>query len=719
MPRVLNRNTIPALTQGLDASDILECYALVRSAPLHGIANSTIHIQKTAIGFRYRPPGSQLQKMHIDKQPVEMTLEYGPQRVGPLLRHEAMPYIQGMDQDYSFIGWENEGRIFYTTEIVTETYVSSYYMASMSGAVLNKILVQAVEYSELRRRYLPFSIFSAKKGREVRSSSSVDFAQYIWRQLANLGVEIHPILPPPIYEARLWVDSWETVVPSQTTSNEAASFYQKLYQCLEAIATNDYSAYVPPVLPTGSPVAISRMPSLAPTIASTKRSPSRTRLPTMDAILPNEEETFDTPGNRTLDDRQMEEADGKEVSLNDLDDDDVVNIGVSDPVAKKEPNLDDDGASTLSTSQAPSVANPAVSPSPVTPAPTAAAVVPEDKVEEAKQAVATAQQAADEAKNAAQTEGETKAADAAQSAANAAQVAVDATSDAAAKAAMDGLLSGDGATMTSIVTQCLTREKYGIASTNGNGTVSIDAFLYLEGTNYYKLKMTSPFLEIAKINRALPVAVKRSELIGGGEPVDFVLAFLVLSSVFLLVIFLLQQVGYECCHSLFRCQRWFFNPRKYDYEGNTLDTLGGSVDADEDVIPMSMGGRASKSPSLLPRTSTPKSSRTSPGPDSPELNTTSSGGSRGSQVELEMSILSSGHSSLMSSDRKPQGDLSGDDVEVNLAVVPERLFRDPDLVDMPHLKSTSRVAIPVGSNQQGITDTGHPNEVQYTFDAYS
>ena len=707
MPRVLNRDAIPALTQGLDASDILECYALVRSAPLHGIANSTIHIQKTAIGFRYRPPGSQLKKMHTDKQPVEMTLEYGPQRVGPLLRHEAMPYIQGMDQDYSFIGWENEGRVFYTTEIVTETYVSSYYMASMSGAVLNKILVQAVEYSELRRRYLPFSIFSAKKGREVRSSSSVDFAQYIWRQLANLGVEIHPILPPPIYEARLWVDSWETVIPSQVTSNEAASFYKKLYQCLEAIATNDYSAYAPPVLPTGSPVAVSRMPSLAPSIASTKRSPSRTPRPTEKATNPIDEAS-DVPGNRTLDDREVEESDGTDGSINDLDDDDAVNIG--DPVVEKDPNTE---------SQSPSTAKPAVSPSPVSPAPTSTVIVPEDKVEEAKQAVATAQQAADEAKSAAQTDGDTKAADAAQSAATAAQVAVDATSDAAAKAAMDGLLSGDGATMTSIVTQCLTREKYGIASINGNGTTTIDAFLYLEGTNYYKLKMTSPFLEIAKINRALPVAVKRSELMGGGEPVDFVLAFLVLSSVFLLVIFLLQQVGYECCQSLFRCQRWFFNPRKYDYEGNTLDKVGDSLHVDEDNIPLSMGGRASKSPSLFPRTSTPKSSRTSPGLDSPELNSPNSAVTRDSLGELEMSILSSGRSAAMSSDRNLQRNLSGDDIDENLAVVPERLFRDPDLVDMPHLKSTSRVAIPVGSNQQAPTETGHPNEVEYTFDAFS
>eukprot|EP00429_Kryptoperidinium_foliaceum_P009881 CAMPEP_0176004772 /NCGR_PEP_ID=MMETSP0120_2-20121206/1865_1 /TAXON_ID=160619 /ORGANISM="Kryptoperidinium foliaceum, Strain CCMP 1326" /LENGTH=64 /DNA_ID=CAMNT_0017337463 /DNA_START=250 /DNA_END=441 /DNA_ORIENTATION=- len=48
MPQVLTRAVIPSLIQDLDASDVLECYALVRSAPLHGLANSTIQIQKTA-----------------------------------------------------------------------------------------------------------------------------------------------------------------------------------------------------------------------------------------------------------------------------------------------------------------------------------------------------------------------------------------------------------------------------------------------------------------------------------------------------------------------------------------------------------------------------------------------------------------------------------------------------------------------------------------------
>jgi len=770
MPRELDRNAIASLTQGLDAGDVLECYALVRSAPLHGIADSTIHIQKTAIGFRYRPPGmSQQKKQTIDKHPVEITLEYGPPRVGPMLGHEAIPYVQGSNTNDLFISWENEAKIFYTTEILKESYISSYYMASMTGAVLNKILAQAVGYAD-HRRYLPFAVYS-KKGREIRASSSVDFARYIWRQLANLGVEIHPILPPPIYEARLWVDSVEKVVPSDHVTQEAASFYQKLYQCLEAIATNDYSKYIPPTPP---PVPTSPMPSIAmteeptqiptneqtkaptkvPTTFPTKihsKPPTKapTQLPTKaPTMVPTKEPTIEptkiatesspSPSpqpnsdtttapsahlrNRLPASRALETA---EVSSN---------LGSSglDINPDKDPMVTDHVPPTPSIiTQAPSTLYPTTSaPVAATPVstslPTTEIVVPEDKVEEAKQAVATAQQAADEAKSAAQTEGDSKAADAAQSAAIAAQVAVDATSTAAAKVAMDSLLSGDGTAMTSIVTQCLTREKYGM----GNGTTkSLDAFLYLEGSNYYRLKLTSPYLEMARINQALPQAVAKSEFSGGGELIDFFLAFVVMTALFILVILLLQQVGYEFSRPFYRCQRWFFNPRKYDKEGNTLDKIDdGRFYFREDNIPLSMGGRGSRISPVFPLASTPKTPKilSSARDHSPELSETprsSTGSTNGIMMELEMTGMSSGgHSIRRSPDHSIVANLSSDDLEENLAVVvPERLFRDPDLVDMPHLKSTSRVAIPVGrsNSPQNSCGTGHPDEVEYTFDLHT
>lgn len=525
----------------------------------------------------------------------------------------------------------------------------------------------------------------------------------------------------------------EKVVPQETTVNEAASFYKKLYQCLEAIATDDYSAYEPPTLPP-----VSQIPSSAPTIeihldgqdASLPPAHDRKQSLASPSSAPHHKSTGEgrkgvdeKPTNRMLRIRLDELADGQG-ETGDIDDDRDELVGSDSPgedhldAGTESPSPTNssiaDNPTTPSPSLSPITDNPTISPAPVSPVPTQEVIVPEDKVEEAKQAAANAQQAADEAKNAAQTEGDTKAADAAQTAATAAQAAVDATSNAAAKAAMDGLLSGDGATMTSIVTQCLTREKYGIASVNENGTATINAFLFVEGSTYYKLKMTSPYLEIAKINRALPKAVTRSEFEGGGELIDFVLAFLVLSAIFLLVLALLQQVGYECFQSLFRCQRWFFNPRKYDYEGNTLDNVVGSFVSVGGGIPLSMGGQSPNVSPFITRRSSRKFAEL-------ELRKSHLVGSSGFQectLEVEMSNLSNGRLKQMLSDHASSGSVT-DDMDEILSVVPERLFRDPDLVEMPHLKSTSRVAVPVGSNPQAISDTGHPDEVEYSFEEFS
>jgi hypothetical protein len=233
-PIVLTRNAIPSLAKHLDASDFLECYALVRSVPLHGIANSTLHVQKMAIGIRYRPKVSLTGQ--LVKDPLELTLEYGPQRLGPRLNHDTTPFIQ-VEESSSYISWDNVGKVYYTTKIVSENFVSSYYMASMTGAVLEKILLQAVEYTEKRRFYQPFSVYSLENGREIRSSSSSDFTQFMWTHLANLGVEIEPILPPPLYETRLWTSSVKKVIPEPVVSLAAAKDFTIAWSRLQPMTT--------------------------------------------------------------------------------------------------------------------------------------------------------------------------------------------------------------------------------------------------------------------------------------------------------------------------------------------------------------------------------------------------------------------------------------------------------------------------------------------------
>jgi hypothetical protein len=775
-PRVLTKNVIPTLTQGLDASDILEVYALVRDAPLHGIANSTLHIQKMALGVRYRPSG-----VRDLKEPMELTLEYGPQRMGPSFSHEAVPFVQVEDTS-SFIAWDNVGKVYYTTKIVTQNYLSSYYMASMTGAVLDKILAQAVDYSERRRRYQPFAVYSSENKKELKSSSGADFTQFMWKHLAMLGVEIEPILPPPVYEARLWVSSWQKVIPEAAVAQAAATYYQKLYQCLESIATNDYGAYIPSALPTVSPAPTpgptqQRIPSAKPSeenantgeeaaanpSAPDSNSPmdktNSTTIPDADSNVPADDSATDADG--TEDETAPQPEDGvpenepsenkdesqgendDDISPSDdsnhldednqtsdngdnrlrymrrrLDEDEIFDDDIDDGSEKEEEDSEINDVESLDvkavseeSANKPSALGTAT-PTPTELEPPALPSSGQD-VEKAQQAAQEAQIAADEAENAATTEEDTKSAEAAQVAAHAAQAAADATSDAAAQAAMDGLLSGDGAVMSSIASTCFSNPQYDIASVDENGTVTSEAYLYRDGSLYYKLNLTSPYLEVVKVNRPLPKVVLISDYGSGGDFVDWVLALAVLGLVALTVVVILQQMGYQYIASLFRCQRWFFNPRKYDYEGNAVfveDEEGAPFRFGQDSIPLSMGGRVSPRsrrnvrPPAAPDVENdsdvlvPELSRS--GRSDTEPSSSARPNSNNGFGEVELSTIPSRMRPARAISRSDsQGSLSDEDFGIREGpVLPERLARDPNLVDLPDLKSKSKVAVPVGGN---------------------
>lgn len=725
-PRVLTRNIIPVLTQDLDASDVLECYALVRNAPLHGIANSTLHINKMALGLRYRP--SAAIGAH-NKLPLELTLEYGPQRLGPLLRHEAMPFIQ-MEENTAFVSWENVGKVYYTKKIATTEYSGAYFMASMTGAVLNKMLVEAVDYASKRRRYQPFSVYSAENGKELRSSSSVDFTQYMWQHLANVGVEIKPILAPPIYEARVWVSGYTKVSPEPSVAQAAAIFYQKLFQCLEAIATGDYSEYMPTQQPTLSPV-----PTPSPTVFGNETSlPSGS--PTKEEVGEGEDKEEKSDGTNGEKDTLPEEKSGgtngekdilPEISESLDDEDQIVNTTASnDEDDDSEGDLDgndrklrrrldvEEGEASVSETEAldqpdaPETAAPSTAPS-TSRAPTEVNESDDEihDVDKAKQAAQEAQEAASEAKEAAKTEGDTKAADAAQAAATAAQKAADATSNAASQAAMDGLLSGDGSLMSSIVTTCFTNPQYDILSVDENGTaLQTHAFLYRDGSMFYKLNLTSPYFEVVRVERPLPVGSNAGEFMAGGDLVDWVLAFVVIGSVLLGFLIILQQSGYYYYGPLYKCQRWLFNPGHHADEEN-LEQEGVRLTFGADAIPLSMGGRRSYSSPVRQTNELFQFSEGEPddlkfpdftnGGTTPKPKVLRAGSSLETFGDVELRRMPSPHDTKRIIRLNSLGSASSFDDELEAQdTVPTRLTRDPDLVDMPDLKSKSKIAMPAG-----------------------
>jgi hypothetical protein len=741
-PVVLTRTAIPSLTQGLDAGDVLEVYSLVRQAPLHGLANATLRVHKMALGFRFRPTDAAI--VGRNKEPLELTLEYGPQRFGPLLLHEAMPFIQ-MDDDSAFVSWENVGKVYYTTEISSELYLSANYMASMKGAVLGRILQEAVNYAGQRRRYQPFSVYTAETRKELlRSSSSADFTEYMWRHLAELGVEVEPILVPPMYEARLWVAEVSKEIPDQRVAQRAATFYRKLYLCIESIAFGDYSAYMPTSSPSlsFSPTALPTQtvsPSLSPSSAPTKpantTSPSaapRTQRPTLrsnetfvggrgDVTLPPTAlKTIGTNHGTGTQNQTVNGAADSDTQGSSEQEGGGGNHGTKWRYRTR--HLDEkvslenttSAAPTDSISQVPSAA-PTVHPLPSS----------GQDVENAQKAAQEAQDKANEAKEAAHTEGDSKAADAAQAAASAAQKAADATSNAASQAAMASLLSGDGHTMSSIISTCFSNPLYDIASIDRNGTFTSHAYLYRDGSLYYKLNMTSPFFDIVKVERTLPKATTFADYGSGGDFVDWTLAIFLLGTVVLGLLVILQQIGFHFFEPLYKCQTWFFNPRQTrrtpDFNGSSEERGQEPVFMHgEEAIPLSMGGRlTSISPirqqtlynGAMNETSAKIGLPDLPGPNnraiSPALSFRGGNGSSGDsfgEIELQRFVSNT----PQRRDRSDSFDsaysnesFSRDSPDPTSGAFRKRFARNPDLVDLPHLKSKSKVAVPVGLNDSG------------------
>jgi hypothetical protein len=129
-PKILTRTTdLPSLS-ALDAGDIVECYALTRMAKLEnsmGASSSSLIVRKSAIAFRYKPKSSS-PDVH-DKEPFELTLEYGPQRTGPTQSFEAMPSVNGHyrglayeDGDGMYVSWENHGTYFVLIDVSLVRY---------------------------------------------------------------------------------------------------------------------------------------------------------------------------------------------------------------------------------------------------------------------------------------------------------------------------------------------------------------------------------------------------------------------------------------------------------------------------------------------------------------------------------------------------------------------------------------------------------------------
>ena len=294
------------------------------------VPSGPVLIRKSALAFRYRPrsaAASASRGPHFSSEQIlseipdqdltpadmlekqkyfELILEYGPERSGAAKISESMPMVRldsesgGMGSKY--VSWENQGRVYYSNYISSE-WTGAYYMAPITGVVMEKIIQHAVEYTYKRPRYQPFEVVSKPSGNLiVKSSGSDDFVWQMFRDLADLYVDIDPLLVPPRGRVQFYVADPEDEegddeagrrnegdvdnngnisnkpkkqrqpnpnvkrVNGAVEGSHAAMFFENFFNCANAIKTGDYSLYLPPE--TSSP-SVSPTVSLAPTAAPT------------------------------------------------------------------------------------------------------------------------------------------------------------------------------------------------------------------------------------------------------------------------------------------------------------------------------------------------------------------------------------------------------------------------------------------------------------------
>ena len=196
------------------------------------LPSGPVRIHKPALAFRYRPrvvsheefSSSSSSSPHEHRKYFELTLEYGPERTGATRTFESLPVIQmdtelmaeaGNDDFGKFATWSNDGRVYYSTHISDE-WSDAYYMTSITGVVVEKIIQRAAEYNNKRPRYQPFEVISKPSGKLLlKSSSADDFVWEMFHDLADLYVEIDPLLVPARGRVQFYVSD-----PDENEMNE-------------------------------------------------------------------------------------------------------------------------------------------------------------------------------------------------------------------------------------------------------------------------------------------------------------------------------------------------------------------------------------------------------------------------------------------------------------------------------------------------------------------
>ena len=142
--------------------------------------------------------------------------------------------------------------------------------------------------------------------------------------------------------------------------------------------------------------------------------------------------------------------------------------------------------------------------------------------------------------------------------------AADATLTAASKAAMDSLLHGDGATMTSILSTCFSDPKYHIGQANNDDDddKSTFVYLYIDGATYYRLNITEPYWDVLHSSQA--IATPETPSIAKASFFEWLLVLIIIGGFLFGILVMLHFTGVVSIDPRLSF-RWFFHPTKPDH----------------------------------------------------------------------------------------------------------------------------------------------------------
>jgi len=520
-------------------------------------------------------------------------------------------------------------------------------MAPITGSVLIKIFDFIADYPLKHPRYQPFQVIEKETDSIIiKTSDSEDFVWNVFRKLAEMFVNIEPIILPHRHGIRLYVEdakrdierySSHMLVEDNDMSSEnsdssdlntggnsvrgklvahaAAEFYENLYTCINSIKSGDYSLYEPAIDDDTDNIetAVSTAPSKSPTTRNshiygvTNSSNSHVEASNQDNIIGDEDESdFDNKSTKDSGIKSNLTYHGNEDNLNKkhkhykthnrknhTGDENLTRflshevkrhilsiIGIeSDPKEVLFKNLTQaiNGTKTsdfqtgdeevLSPSYAPSYTNETVQ-EVVEQEHTIIAEVGANT--EVKDAIEEAEKLAEAAKEAASSPEDDKAAEAAAAATDLAKIAIQATTEAAAASAMANLLSGDGTLVTSVISTCFSNPIYKIrkdasisrgaayyTDTSNEITQNTFAYLYIDGTHYYQLNLTAPYLDSFAKFQPIPKPQIIPE--GRGDIIDWSLATSIIVVFFLGIVVMLHHVKAINFHKKLGCHS-FFHP---------------------------------------------------------------------------------------------------------------------------------------------------------------